>query len=58
MTTFRIKTNGVFAEHEVEIAAETLEALRFNPAKTEGSIEIDWIRILDAAGETVQAWEF
>jgi arylsulfatase A-like enzyme len=55
---FQIKSDGRFHEYEVEIPVKTLEALRFNPAKAEGMIEIDWVRILDNTGKTVQSWEF
>jgi len=50
--------DGRFHEYEVEIPVETLEGLRFNPAKAEGTVEVDWIRIYDNTGKTVQSWEF
>lgn len=58
LVNLRLKLDDSFHEYEAEIRAEALEDLRFNPAKAEGMIEVDWLRILDNTGKTVQSWEF
>ena len=40
------------------LSAEASEDLRFNPAKAEGTVEVDWIRILDNTGATLRSWEY
>jgi len=55
---FAFEHDGEFHEYKLEIPVETLEALRFNPSRSEGTIEVDWIRIFDKSGETVRSWDF
>lgn len=58
MVSFSLKLDGRLHEYEVEIPVETLEGLRFNPAKSQGTLEIDWVRIFDDTGKVVRSWDF
>ena len=55
---FAMKHDDRHHEYAVELPVKTLKGLRFNPSKAEGTIEVDWIRILDNAGTTVRSWDF
>lgn len=56
--SFPVHHDGAYHEYEVSIPVEMLNALRIDPSRGEGSIEIDWIRVEDKFGETVRSWEF
>jgi arylsulfatase A-like enzyme len=55
---FSLEHDGRSHEYAVEIPVETLNGLRINPAKSTGTIEVDWIRILDNTGKAVRSWDF
>ena len=55
---FPLKHDDRYHEHAIELPTKTLKGLRFNPSRAQGTIEVDWIRILDSRGETVRSWEF
>ena len=58
LARFPMEHDGQFHEYEVAIPTEKLDQLRINPTKSKGTIEVDWIRILDKNGKTVRSWEF
>jgi hypothetical protein len=58
LAPFPLEHDDLYHEYTIDIPAETLRGLRFNPTKAEGRIEVDWIRILDNTGKTARSWEF
>jgi arylsulfatase A-like enzyme len=58
LVPYPIEHDGAFHEYTIDIPAETLKDLRINASKAEGTIEVDWIRILGKDGKTVRSWEF
>ncbi|MCK5174572.1 MAG: sulfatase-like hydrolase/transferase, partial [Planctomycetes bacterium] len=58
MVNIPMKHDGEYHDYEVAIPDETLETIRLSLTKAEGTIEVDWIRILDNTGKTVRSWEF
>ncbi|HUV66251.1 MAG TPA: hypothetical protein VMW24_20335 [Sedimentisphaerales bacterium] len=57
LTPFSLEHDGAFHEYTIEIPVETLKGLRFNPSKSKGTVEVDWVRILDSTGKTVRSWD-
>jgi hypothetical protein len=54
---FPVQHDGEWHEYEVKIPVKTLSALRIDPSRGPGTMEIDWIR-LEQAGQVVQKWNF
>lgn len=55
---FQVTHDNRYHEYKVKIPVETLNALRLDPSRGAGTIDIDWIRILDRSGETVREWSY
>jgi hypothetical protein len=58
MVNIPMARDGQYHENDVAIPAETLEGLFLSLTRAEGTIEVDWIRILDKTGKMVRSWEF
>lgn len=56
--TFPVQHDGTFHEYSVEIPVERLNAVRLDPSRGPGTMEIDWFRVLDSEGNTVREWGF
>ncbi|RKX45210.1 MAG: N-acetylgalactosamine 6-sulfate sulfatase (GALNS), partial [Verrucomicrobia bacterium] len=56
--TFKVHHDGKHHEYRVDLPTDTLNAVRLDPSRGAGTMEIDWIRILDSRGEVVRSWEF
>ena len=55
---FKVLHDGKHHEYRVDLPTDTLNALRLDPARGEGPIEFDWIRLLNSSGEMVREWGF
>ena len=55
---FQVTHDNRHHGYKVKIPVETLNALRLDPSRGEGVIEIDWIRLMNKAGENVREWDF
>ena len=55
---FKVTHDGRHHEYNVDIPVENLDALRLDPSRGEGTIEIDWVRIINSQGEVIKPWEF
>ena len=42
----------------MELPTDTLNALRLDPARGEGTMEFNWIELLNRSGEAVSNWNF
>ena len=56
--TFPVTHDGLHHEYSVEIPVETLNALRLDPSRGVGTMEIDWIYLFDKKGKKLKAWDF
>ncbi len=55
---FPVTHDGNYHEYRVNIPVETMDALRLDPSRGAGTMEIDWIRIVDRSGEVIRDWNF
>jgi arylsulfatase A-like enzyme len=55
---FRVLHDGQWHEYDVKLPVSRLDGLRLDPSGAPGRLEIEWIRLKDSAGQTVQAWTF
>lgn len=55
---FPIKEGGDWGEVSVVIEEMEINGLRIDPSEFGGQIEIDWIELKNAAGETLNKWDF
>ena len=55
---FPVTHDGKHHEYSVEIPVDTLNALRLDPSRGPGAMEIDWIRVIDDSDKTVKEWDF
>ena len=55
---FEVAHDGRLHEYNVDIPVQTLDAIRIDPARGEGTIEFGWIELLNTAGEVVRKWDF
>ncbi len=55
---FQAQHDGKPHEYSVAIPVDTLDALRLDPSRGAGTMEIDWIRIIDSSGEVIRDWDF
>jgi hypothetical protein len=54
-----IKADGLWHEYRTELDfTQSVNRLRFNPASTDGSVSIEWIRLLDRSGSVAAEWDF
>ena len=54
---FPVQHDGEWHEYEIKIPVTTLSALRIDPSRGPGTLEVDWIR-LEQAGRVAQKWNF
>ncbi len=58
-TAFAVTHDAQWHDYRVELsAAGPLTSVRIDPASSRGMIEIESIRLIDAAGKTGKAWDF
>jgi arylsulfatase A-like enzyme len=55
---FKVHHDGKYHEVRVELPVDNLNALRLDPARGAGTIEFDWIWLLNSSGEKVREWNF
>jgi hypothetical protein len=55
---FPVIHDGKVHEYKVAVPVETLDALRLDPSRGAGTMEIDWIRIFNDSDQMVQEWDF
>ncbi len=55
---FEMKHDDQWRTVQVAVPAETLTRLRIDPSSAPGLIELDWVRVQNAAGKTVKEWSF
>ncbi|VGO12671.1 Arylsulfatase [Pontiella desulfatans] len=55
---FPVTHDGRFHELAIKLPVKTLNALRIDPSRGPGTMEFDWIRVLDHSGKILQRWEF
>jgi len=58
MAVFDTRADGAWHEYDIAVPVESLNRLRLDPARGEGTILIDWIRVIDADGKKARDWEF
>jgi len=54
-----VKADGLRHEYRTELEfAQSVKRLRFDPASSDGSVSIAWIRLLDRSGAVSAEWDF
>ncbi|QHI70068.1 sulfatase [Tichowtungia aerotolerans] len=56
--SFPVHHDGAYHEYEVSIPVDMLNAVRLDPSRGPGRMEIDWIRVFNSSGEAVCEWAF
>jgi len=56
--SFEVHHDGNDHEYSVEVPVETLNALRLDPSRSVGTMQIHWVRLVNYSGKEVRAWDF
>ncbi len=56
--SFALNGESEWQEVKTQIAETSINGLRLDPSRAAGTVEIDWIRLLDQSGTLIKEWNF